>query len=156
MKIGGIDPSTLPSEQLLVIPRGEKQIVFRARGLPDFDEFDELCPAPEPPAKLTPKGKEYITDDPNFLAARKEYTKRQLAYMVVKSLIPSEIEWDTVDLTKPASWPNWEADLKKAGITQTECNRVYQLCREANTLDEQKLEEARDFFLRGQAAESAT
>ena len=31
MKIGGIDPTSLPTEVFLVLPRGDQQIVFRAR-----------------------------------------------------------------------------------------------------------------------------
>ena len=32
MKIAGIDPKSLSSEVLLVLPRGDGQIVFRAKG----------------------------------------------------------------------------------------------------------------------------
>ena len=31
MKIGGIDPTTLPTEVFLVLPRGDTEIVFRAQ-----------------------------------------------------------------------------------------------------------------------------
>ena len=34
MKIAGIDPKSLSSEVLLVLPRGDGQIVFRARACP--------------------------------------------------------------------------------------------------------------------------
>ena len=49
MKIGGVDPKTLPKEEVLVLPRGDQAIVFRAVGVPDYDEFDALCPEPKAP-----------------------------------------------------------------------------------------------------------
>jgi hypothetical protein len=70
--------------------------------------------------------------------------------MVVKSLEPSEIEWDTVDPDNPKTWTNYAEDLRGAGFSQVEVNRIVGLVWEANCLDEAKLEEARQVFLRGQ------
>ena len=53
-----------------------------------------------------------------------EYQKRRMAYIVVHSLEPSQIEWDTVQLDNPSTWANWETDLKNGGLSQMECNRV--------------------------------
>ena len=39
MKIAGIDPKSLSNEVILVLPRGESEIIFRAKGLPDMSEF---------------------------------------------------------------------------------------------------------------------
>jgi hypothetical protein len=73
--------------------------------------------------------------------------------MAVKSLEPSEITWDTVDIANPATWGNWESDLKNAGLNQFEVNRVTGLVLEANSLDDDKIERARRLFLAGQAQE---
>jgi len=105
MKIGGLDPTTLPVEEVLVLPRGELQLVFR-----------------------------------------------RIAYIVVHSLRPSEIEWDTVQLDNPSTWGNWETELKNAGLSEIECSRVLGLVLEANCLDEAKLRKARELFLRGTPA----
>jgi hypothetical protein len=70
--------------------------------------------------------------------------------MVIRSLAPSEIEWDTANVNDPRTWANWEDDLKSGGLTQVECNRVLALVLEANALDEAKLQKAREVFLRGQ------
>jgi len=75
-------------------------------------------------------------------------TKR-LGYMAVKSLEPSEITWDTVDIANPATWGNWETDLKNGGLNQFEVNRVTGLVLEANSLDDDKIERARKLFLAG-------
>jgi hypothetical protein len=150
MKIAGIDPKSLSTEVILVLPRGDKEIVFRAKGLPDMAEFEALCPIPKPPGKFTKDGWIPNLTDPTYQQVLGEWAKKRLGYMVVKSLAPTEIEWDTVSEADPRSWPAWDEDLKNAGLTQVECNRVLGLVLEANALDEAKLQKAREVFLAGQ------
>lgn len=150
MKIGGVDPSTLPNKIPLVLPRGDTQIVFWAQGIPDFDEFNKLCPEPVPPMKVTPRGPEPDVQAGGYVASMAEYNKRFSAYLVVRSLAPSEIEWDTVDMDQPGSWDNWREDLKNSGFIQAELNQIQALVYEANALDTNKLETARANFLAGQ------
>jgi hypothetical protein len=150
MKIAGIDPKSLSSEVLLVLPRGDGEIVFRAKGLPDMGGFEALCPNPKPPGKFTKEGWIPNLTDPTYQQVLSEWAKKRLGYMVIHSLEPSEIEWDTVNKDDPRAWTKWEDDLKSGGLTQVECNRVLALVLEANALDEGKLQRAREFFLRGQ------
>jgi hypothetical protein len=151
MKIGGVDPQTLPTEELLVLPRGDKEIVFRATGIQSYDEFNTLCPEPKPPGKLVAGvGWEPNQDDPAYKDMMTTYNSRRIAWMVITSLVPSDIEWDTVDPAKPSTWLNWEKDMKESGLSQVECNRVTQLVFQANCLDEEKLKKAREVFLAGQ------
>lgn len=149
MKIAGIDPSTLPNEEILVLPRGEQNIVFKARAVEDMDTFRKLCPEPTPPGKLTKDGWVPDEQDESFQSIKAEHNKRWLGYLVVMSLEASAIEWDTVKLDNPSTWANWQDDLRKAGFSQVECNRVFKLVLEANCLDESKLEKARKLFLLG-------
>jgi hypothetical protein len=135
---------------ILVLPRAETPIVFRAKAPKDMVEFNDLCPQPKPPGKLTKDGFIPNLNDPTYQQITSEWSRKRLGYMVIKSLAPSEIEWDTVDLANPATWGNWEADLKNAGLSQIECNRVTGLVLEANCLDEAKLDKAREVFLAGQ------
>lgn len=153
MKIGGIDPSSLPNEEILVLPRGEQNIVFRAQGVPDLDAFHAMVPEPIVPVKLTAKGVEPDVTEPGYQNVRAEYLKRRMAYLVVASL--KDVEWDTVNLDDPGSWANWEKDLKAAGLSQFEQNLVFQLVLCANSLDDAKLAKARDVFLRGPAQKKA-
>jgi len=150
MKIAGIDPKTLSNEVILVLPRGETKIVFRAKGLPDMAEFDALCPTPKPPGKFTKDGWIPNLTDTTYQQVLGEWAKKKLGFTVFRSLAPSEIEWDSVKENDPRTWPNWEQDLKSAGLTQVECNRVLALVFEANALDDAKLQKAREVFLRGQ------
>jgi hypothetical protein len=149
MKISGVDPKTLPTEETLVLPRGDQFMVFRATGLKDMEEFTRLCPAPVPPQKLTKDGAVADTADQGYRDASIGHGKRRMAFIVVKSLL--DIEWDTVQVDNPSTWLNWEDDLKSAGLTAVECNRVLGLVLEANSLDEAKLQQARMVFLRGTA-----
>jgi hypothetical protein len=150
MKIGGVDPKLLPTKIPLVLPRGDQQLVFWAQGLQDRTDFDNQVPMPKPPGKHTPKGWVPEVNEPGYTAAMVAYNKRWLGYLVIKSLEPSDIEWDTVKLDVPGTWTNWEDDLKNgAGLNQNECNLVLGLVWEANSLDEVKLAKARETFLRG-------
>ncbi len=121
----------------------------------DMEEFKKLCLEPIPPRKTTKDGVVADTEDPDYKAALAGYLKRRIAYIVVHSLLPSQIEWDTVRLDSPATWANWESDLKTAGLSDVECNRVLGLVLEANCLDEAKLKKAREVFLQGTPKDSA-
>jgi hypothetical protein len=150
MKIAGIDPKSLCNEVLLVLPRGESELVFRAKGLPNMDEFEALCPKPNPPGKMTRDGWVPMPEDPTYQQLISAWGQTRLGYMIVKSLEPSQIEWDTVNLADPSTWKNWSADLRGGGLSDIECQRVMNIVLEANCLDEAKLKKAREVFLRGQ------
>jgi hypothetical protein len=149
MKIAGIDPKTLSPEYTLVLPRGESFIAFKARGIVDFDDFNKFVPEPVPPKKMTREGVVADINNPNYQKDMEAFARRRLAYMVVKSLEPSEIEWDKVDPKDPGTWTNWEEDFKAAQFNQVEIGRITGLVLEANCLDEAKLKQAREVFLRG-------
>lgn len=149
MRIGGVEV-TGPHEELLVLPRGEQQVVFRARTVLDFNEFEKLCPEPKPPGKLTKDGWTPNLEDQNFRQMLGHYTAQRIAWLVLKSLEPSEIEWKTVEMSNPSTWLNYVTELKDAGFSQVEINRIVHTTMVANALDEAKLEEARKVFLLGQ------
>jgi hypothetical protein len=148
MKIGGKEISG-PHEELLVLPRGEDQVVFRARAVADMDPFEKICPEPKPPGRLTKDGFVPNKDDDNFKKMMEHHSEQRLAYMVIISLEPSEVEWAKVDIDNPKTWRHWQAELKEAGLTQIEVNRIIQTVMRANALDEDMLKEARATFVRG-------
>jgi len=156
MKIGGVDPKTLCNEVLLVLPRGEQDLVFRARGVKDMDIFNAKCPQPKPPGKLTRDGYVPTPEDPAYQTVLGAWAKKRLGYIMLHSLEASDIEWDTVEEDDPRTWPNWEQDLRNGGLSEVECSRVLATVMEANALDEEKLKKAREVFLLGQAQERQT
>ncbi|CAL1125571.1 unnamed protein product [Cladocopium goreaui] len=113
------------------------------------DEFDNLCPAPKAPVKTTKNGAEPDTEDDNYKKSMEVHNRKWLSYLVIKTLEPSDIEWDTVDLGEPSTWVKWQDELKANNFCQAECNRILQFCLEVNSLDEAKLDKARESFLQG-------
>jgi len=149
MKIGGIDPKTLPTEEVLVLPRGDQRLVFRARPVGDMEEFEKLCPPPRAPGKLTKDGYVPDTGDPNYKSLLDQHNRQRVGYIVIRSLEASEIEWDTVRAENPATWTKWDDDLRAGGLTQVEVNHILSLVWEANSLSEERLKKAREVFLAG-------
>lgn len=147
MKIGGVEPTL--AEEVLVLPRLGEDIIIRAKAVQDMDAFDAQCPMPKAPAVLVKGGFKEDLEAPSYLAQIEKHGELKLAFIAINSLL--EMEWDTVDIEKPSTWRNWEKDLLSAGLSTTEVNRVLICVMQANCLDEGKLKEARDFFLRGRA-----
>jgi hypothetical protein len=97
-------------------------------------------------------GKYQDTDDKEYIKALEIRGERRFSLMVLRSLEPSNIEWEIVKLEDASTWPKWEQELQDAGLSETECNRVVATVMAANSLDEEKIKEAREAFLRGQEA----
>ena len=151
MKISGVDPKTMSSEEILVLPRGEENIIFRAVGVPDYDPFNALCPEPKAPKVHKPKeGWVDNVEEPGYKDMMKTYGRKRLAWLVITSLVPSEIEWDKVNPDVQSTWLGWSDELVNAGFNQVEVSRIQNLVFQANCLDEDKLEQARESFLLGQ------
>jgi hypothetical protein len=151
MKVGGVEVS--PCEELLVLPRSNgSDIPFRARAVSISKEFNEKVPMPVAPMLQTKDGNKHDFKDPAYKAALQRRDEQRFALMCLRSLEPSNIEWETVDIDDPGTWLNWDVELKAAGISDVEGQRIINLVMAANSLDEKKVEEARQAFLLGQVA----
>lgn len=148
MKIGG-KPVTKCIE-ILVLPRVDDDIIIRAEAVAINDEFNALYPDPVAPSVRTKDGKKDDLEDPDYLKAIERRSTARWDFMCIKSLVPSEIEWNTVDLSKPSTWSNWKKELLEAGLSEIEVGRIQGAVQCANSLDEDKLREARESFVRGQ------
>ena len=153
MRIGGVEIKG-PAEEVLVLPRLDgEDIVIRASAVMDMDEFEVLCPVPKPPGIRTKTGWTPNENDQTYKEQVAQHSEMRFAYMVLKSLEPSEIEWEKVDADISSTWLGWQDELKEAGISETEVNRIIVCVMQANALDEAKLKEAREVFLRGPVQE---
>ncbi len=141
-----------PNEELIVIPRGDGQIVFKAKAVLDYSDFERLCPEPKVPWIMKPGGvKEQNYKDAKYIAAVRQRVTKQTYYMFIKSLEATPgLEWDTIDIKDPGTWLNFEDELTKAGFSAIERNLISRGVFIANSLDEQKIEEARKRFILSQ------
>lgn len=150
MKVNGV--SADKSSALfgpLVFKRGEEFLAFYAQPVWDLDEFRASCPEPENTyTRFTKNGKEADPNAPAYQEALTEYYRKRWGYVVLKSLEPSNIEWEGVSLSDPGTWGEVERELK-SNLALYEFAKLMQLVDEANAIDDDKLEEnAETFFQR--------
>lgn len=148
LRIGGHTVDQ-PSEEVCVLPRTNgPDINIIARAVLTMEDFDRYCPEPQAPqAWSKDKGNHALTDTSEFKKAMETYSEKRFAFMAVKSLEPSNIEWENVRLDDPNTWANWTQELKDAGLSDVEVNRIIVCVMQANCLDDKKLKEARSLFL---------
>jgi len=143
-----------PNEEILVLPRPDGDLVFKAKAVLDYTVFDSLVPQPKPP-KMRKRGvSELVEDnkDKNYLEELQNWSTKRMDFMILESLRTGtpELEWETVDSNNPDTWKNYEKELREAGFTPVEINLLNATCITANSLSQSKLDEARDRFLASQ------
>jgi len=147
MKINGKEIGGL-NEDVLVLPRGGGEIVFKGRAIHDFDDFESIVPLPQPPRML----KKGVTVDDNedvgFLQQRLAYELKRFSYLAIKTLEPSNIEWETVKMADPDTWHAWVDEMAKV-LSVFEQRKLIEFINNVNTLDQSKIDQARDSFLHG-------
>jgi len=144
-----------PSEEVLVIPRKGEDIVFKAKAVLNYDEFDAICPAPQPPMKMVPGGKQTAQpNDKDFLAQLDEYAEHRSNWMILKSLSATPgLEWDTVQPDDPKTWGNFKTELAKAGLSPLEATKLMTIITKACGLNQEIIDEATERFLAGGLAQ---
>jgi hypothetical protein len=153
VKYGG-KKLTQPNAVTLVLPREDAtDIVIRCRAVLDYEEFNKILPQPTPPTKVLRGGaKQPDFEHPSFKVSMNQYAASKTQWMVLKSIEtgPDTIQWETVDMADTATWGNYEKELMEAGFSEIERQRILGAVMEANSLNESKLNEARERFLFGQ------
>lgn len=138
-----------PRRIVLVLPRDGEDIVLVFQAVMDMAEFDKLCPSPIPPMKMI-KGGITIPDleNPTFKAQITEHATRRSNWMILKALDATpELTWDKIKMDDPSTWGLLQEELKEAGFSTMEVVKITNTVFEVNSLDESKLEEARQRFL---------
>lgn len=142
-----------PNEEIVVIPRNGGDIVFRAQAVLNFDEFEKLCPVPQAPKTLMPGGgySENI-EASSYKEAVSEWANQRTHWMILKSLSATEgLEWETVKPEDPKTWENYQQELETSGFSPMEQARIVQAVTSACGLNQDKINEATERFLAGQA-----
>jgi hypothetical protein len=148
MRISGVEVTT--SEALLVLPRDKGDIPIKAVAVSIAEEFDEKCPMPVAPMLQTKDGNKPDLKDKDYKAALSRRSDMRWALMIIRSLEPSNIEWNEVNVDAPSTWLKWDDEMQAGGLSEVETNRIVGLVMQANSLDEAKIKAARANFLLGQ------
>jgi len=140
-------------EDFIVLPQTGNDIVIKARAVPNYEEFEALCPLPKPPGKQTREGFVQDSTDATYKLRVEQYALQKLGWLALRSLY--EFEWETVEDENPKTWSKWEQELWDSGFTSQETNHILGLVLDVNNLNEGKMKQARDSFLRGQEQEQS-
>lgn len=139
------------NKDILVLLRGNEQIVFIAEAVDNVDDFNKLVPLPEAPTRIMPGGSKVSNpDDPTFKTLLREFAQKKTDFYIIQSLKSTDLEWETIDFEKPETWRNWEKELKE-DFTEIEISRITNLVLSVNALDDEMLDNARRDFLVAQA-----
>lgn len=156
MKIQG--RTTLPTapKEIPIVRSGGDGVVFTARAVTadDLERFNQLCPAPKPLATRHKDGStSFDVTNPEYIAAKAEHANRRMEFIILVSLDKTEdLQWDTVDMSKPETWCNFNKELTDYGFSLTEINDVVTGIVEVNNLDQEKVEAAKKSFLAARQA----
>jgi hypothetical protein len=151
MKINGHVVNAM-EPKVLVIPKGNENIVFKAQPVLDYDEFDKLCPKPEAPGVLKPGGERFVdVRDSDYLKKLDIWASNRVHWMVLKSLSATpNLEWETVNMSDSTTWKNYADELTKSGFSNLELRMIVDMVITACGLNEEKIEQATKSFLAGQ------
>ena len=143
--------------EYVVIPRGDSNIVFIAKPVTSLDGFDAVAIEPKPPLitypESTGKPPENDFSDPNYIKRLNDYVTARYYWMVLTSLKDSpDIEWETIDMSKPDTFKNFETELVSSQFLPAEINAIRGAVSRVNALDDRQLDEARKSFLASQQA----
>ena len=153
-----------PAIQTLAIPRdsttepGDNDIIFQAQAVMDPEAFELIYPSPEPPSRLLPGDppkQSRNTEDPEYQKALRAWAGKKSSWMILKSLsVTPDLEWERVKLDDPETYDEYPIELRESGFNDIEIRMIINLALKVNSIDEDKMEEARKRFLarQGQAA----
>jgi len=142
-----------PKEKVVVIPRDGTDIVFKAKAVLDYSDYEKICPMPTPPEVIKPGGEKSLdVEDADYIKALDKWARNKSRWMILKSLSASPgLEWETVDMSKPDTWENYHTELQSA-FSSGEIARILGIVTEACGLNQDKIDEATKRFLAGQGA----
>jgi len=139
-----------PNREIIAIPRGDRDdIILIVEAIQDMSPFEKMCPPPVPTMRKIDGVDVPNIKDTNFLKQIDRYAEKRMAWMIITSLeATEELEWETVDPSDPSTWQYFRDELKEAGFSDVEVNRVIGGVVSVNALSEAKVEAARERFLR--------
>lgn len=158
MKIAGLAIEA-PKEREVPIPRindkGEEEfIVFKIKPILVFDEFDKQFPMPTPKKKKVKGITQVDSKDPKYVAEVNAWSKLRITWLILQSLSPTAIEWDTVT-DDPTTWENYHKELKDSGFSAAEVEHIESEIIRLCGMSSSNLSEARNRFLASKRVKGA-
>lgn len=153
MKINGVILDK-PEPEVIVIPKGKKEFVFKADAVLDYTEFESLCPRPKPPVILKKGGKQELNiEDETYNEKVAKWCGARINWMIITSLKATpDLEWETIDAKNPETWGNYEKELLKF-FPDKDVQRIIEIVFVACGLNQNRIDEATERFLAGQGQE---
>lgn len=138
---------------LIVIPRESGDIVFKFVAILDDSDYARVNPEPKAPREFVTKENRVVekVNDPAFVKKLDKWRGDKWDWMFIKSVGPSNIEWEQVKLDEPSTWGNWKQELREAGLSVGEIGQIENTFFETNIVTEAKLKDAKNRFLASQA-----
>jgi hypothetical protein len=141
----------------IVFKRKDKNFVLWVTAQQDFEEFNKLCPMPEPPEYKQPGNKPTIKDvkDPEFVKAVNKRGEYFSHWLVVSSLSGTEgLEWENVKPSEMGTWSLWQEELRDFGLSELELVHIINSVNRVNAINAEELDEAVESFLAESAREN--
>lgn len=156
-----------PKTAILALPRPSKfekdsdgkevevnqDIILHATAVLDYSDFEALCPIPKPPRSKKANGPEFDNvEHPDYKLAIAEWSHKRVNWLILQSYSATpDLTWDTVNMQDATTWANWRTELREAGFNPIEIRYFENTALDVNSVDEEKLEEARLRFLASKA-----
>jgi len=154
MKINGKD---IPKQgiETIVFPRPGGDLVFKAKPISNYDDFDKLCPMPKPIEIVKPGNIRVLdVEHPEYKKQLKVWAEKKSNWMLIQSLSATEgLSWDSINLSDSDTWNNLAKELETSGLSQLELSKLFEIVLNACGLTQNKIDEATKRFLAGQAAQ---
>ena len=144
-----------PRIEVLVIPRQDGDLVFKAQSVLDYEPFNALVPSPQAPERMLPGGiSSRNVEHPSYIEAVNRWSHLKWTWMILKSLEATEgLEWETVKVDDVETYDNYKIEMKEAGLSPAEIEMVLGIVIDACGLNQMKIQEATKAFLAGQGQE---
>ncbi len=154
MKMNGKNLSG-PRIEIIVLPRQDGDLVFKAESVLDYEPFEKMYPQPNPPERILPGGiKSLNIESPAYKEALEKWGVAKWDWMLLKSLQATDnLEWEKVEIDQPETYSEYKQEMKEAGLSPAEIAMIQGIVIDACGLNHFKVEQATKAFLAGQGQE---
>lgn len=137
--------------EIVVIPRKTENLVFKFNPVLDYKEFDNYVKEPVAPTVTKAGGEKFLDlEDSNYKIQTIDYFRKRSQWSFLKSMSATEdLEFDLIKMNDPETWGLLDKEFQEAGFTPSEINRLYNAYHLANSMSDERFEEARESFLAG-------